>query len=173
MDLPDSYSLALIDFELPLLKQTADLCDQMMEQLDRKAASSENPDQFGIYDRWEYVVGLGFVGCQRYFDATCNGRGVAKANALAMGPVHRSGQTFVAIMNAAANHWKHHSEDALRPTDGAARQRRAIFAKLGVDPDSSYATANLLFALTSPGQARIGRLLPFLMQWSAVAASPT
>ncbi len=116
-----------------------------------------------MFDRREHVTGFGFAACQNYVASLTGRSGVSKQDALQIGPSHRTGRPFVALINAAANYWKHSPE--WNGADAAPAHRTAtLLTSLGVR-SSEYALANCLHELVRPLPARFGTLVPFLTQW--------
>jgi hypothetical protein len=154
-----------LNFDLDFLRDAVALVDARLDRLYREARTSPDPDEFGIFDQIEYLVGFGFIACQTYATAVACRRKIDKREALALGPRHRTGRSMVQLVNAAANHWKHSPEWSLdAPTIQAAPTLEAI-SSLGVDTNGSYPLANTLHEILTPHQARFANLIPFLTQW--------
>lgn len=156
-----------LDFDLNFLNGAATLVDASLDHLEGKADTSPDPDTFGIFDEMEYITGFGFVACQTYATAVMS-RGKFKGKkreALAFGPVHRTGQPIIQLINAAANHWKHSSEWSLDTPSTQTKQTLEVISSLGVDSSRSYPIANMLHQILAPHPARITNLIPFLTQW--------
>jgi len=151
----------ILDFDLPLLEEVAVILDAQLDRLELEARGTDNPDDFGIFDRAQHVTGLGFAACQNYI-ASRTGR-VSKRLAFQVGPTHRTGQPMVALVNAAANYWKHSAQwgETLTPLE---QQTAEFFSSLGV-PLLGYCLTNYLYELVRPLPARFGTLLPFLVHW--------
>lgn len=69
----------------------------------------------GVLEYGEFLAGMSFAVCQKYIAATLGGLNsadwkVEKKAALDIGPIFKSGITFVAAINAGANYWKHSDE---------------------------------------------------------------
>ena len=143
------------------------MVDASLERLDGKGAVSPDPDAFGIFDEMEYIIGFGFVACQTYATAVVSRSKFKskKHEALVLGPKHRTGQSVIQLINAAANHWKHSPEWSLDTPTTQAKQTLKVISSLGVDTNGSYPVANMLHEILAPHQARFENLLPFLMQW--------
>ena len=107
-----------LDFHREFLESAVDLVDAQLDRIDLEVLESTDPDSFGVFDRAEYLTGLGFAACQTYLAATI-GRRVDHARALELGPMHVCGRPIAALVNAAANHWKHSPEWSL---DAPSRQ---------------------------------------------------
>lgn len=161
-----------VDFDLRLLEELLALLDRHLARLEQHAAVVADPDAEGFLDSMEQVVGLGFAACQTYLVTRSAFKGASKTDTLDLGPVHRCGQPIVAIVNAAANYWKHHGEWTVTASGKRARTEDVI-AALGVSV-SEYTTSNVLAELLRPLPARFTTLIPFLVQWSdALGATAT
>lgn len=153
------------DYDLDLLSQLLKVLDEQLDRFEDKCQSIEDADGFGLYDWAEHIAGIGFAACQTYIAATYPVTRVAKVDALRLDPLHSSsGRSVAAILNAAANFWKHHPEWPLEK--GTARQDavRAAFEDLGYAADGEYLLSGILTELTG-GQARFKSILPLLRQW--------
>ncbi len=157
----------ILDFDLDFLKEATALVDGRLEQLERKAEDSPDPDMYGVYDRAEYITGFGFVACQTYATGvmSLSKSKVEKRDALALGPKHRTGLTMIELINAAANHWKHSPEWSLDAPAPHAQKTLKVIAILGVNSHGSYPVANMLHHILTPHPARFANLIPFLTQW--------
>ena len=153
------------DFDIDFLRDATNLVDGRLEILDEWAESHPAPEMYGIYDNVEYITGFGFVACQTYITATISHSGIKKRDALDLGPRHRTGITFAALLNACANHWKHSAEWREQELHRDAKKTNEVIAELGVDPDGPYATVNALHSLLTPHPTRFAPVLPFLVQW--------
>jgi hypothetical protein len=162
----------LSEYELALLVSTVKFVDTQLAKLDRESRVVEHPDPSWLYDEGEYVIGLGFVSCQRFISVTCAASGTPKEKALEVGPLHRSKLPFVRIANAAGNHWKH-SDDDDRGTRRAPQRKSndEVFRQLGVDPEQPYVLSRTLAALLKPHPTCFKPLLPFLRQWRDIVLS--
>jgi hypothetical protein len=155
----------ILDFDLDFLEAAAALVDASLERLDTEVHASSDPDAFGTFDEIEYITGFGFVACQTYATAVVNRREVGKREALALGPMHRTGRSMAQLVNAAANHWKHSPEWCLDAPTSQAKQTLDVIQSLGVDTTGSYPVANTLHEILKPLPARFENLIPFLIQW--------
>jgi hypothetical protein len=165
MEISDSELFAELA-GISMVNETAQFCDQQLDRIDSRIDGSDDPDRDGYFDSAEHIMGIGFVACQRFIRVACNRVDPVKlAELMALGPLHGSGQSMVTIINAAANHWKHHDEDRGPSSDRPARVRLEVFARMNIDRESSYPLSCVLLKLVAPGPTRIGRLLPFLRQW--------
>jgi hypothetical protein len=160
----------ILDFDLDFLREATALVDGRLEQLERKAKASPDPDTYGVYDQAEYITGFGFVACQTYATGVVRwSKVVGKRDALALGPKHRrTGQTMIELIDAAANHWKHGPEWSLDAPSTRAQKTLKVIASLGVNTHGSYPVANMLHQILTPHPARFANLIPFLTQWRDV-----
>lgn len=155
----------VIDFDLQFLQELVGLLDVHIGQLESQATRIPDADAFGVFDSAEYIIGLGFVGCQGYLAATYGHLSVDKREALKVGPMHRCGKSFAELLNHAANFWKHHEEWVLHPDSAAQRRTLAGLAMLGEASSTDYPLSNALTALVFPRPARLQALLPHLEAW--------
>jgi hypothetical protein len=129
---------------------------------------SDTADWDLIGDECEFLVGLGFVASQRYLVSTSK----SKKTAIETGPRHPGGDTYAAILNAAANYWKHKDEwpdvavqnfdiSQFKKDDGPKIIR--IIEK--VTKWSEYTLTNLLAKLTEGNKPRFASLLPIIIEW--------
>jgi hypothetical protein len=159
------------DFDLAFLRDLCALLDSRLDQIQETIDASFDPDQMGHFDDFEYVVGMGFVACQRYLASTFGPHNVAKKAALSVGPRHSGGETLARILNAAANYWKHSDEwdsksTVFRNHAGLEpMQLETIRVVETVTPWGDYTCANLLAALTAPDEPRLQSLLPEIEEW--------
>ena len=154
----------LHEFDFSFLNEAATLVDSKLQLLELEAERDEDPDQFGIYDRTEYITGFGLVACQTYI-ATCVARKrLSKGDAFDLGPRHPGGQSIANLVNALANYWKHGSEWKV-PLSPRAQRTVDTISTLQVDVRASYVMANSLHALLRPAEPRIQQLIPLLKQW--------
>lgn len=156
-----------IDLEEEFLSETVELLDSQLGRLEESAEKSGDPDGFGLYDRIEYVTGLGFVACQNYIAswvgmAKAMG-GISKEDALSRGEIHRSGQPLAAIVYAAANFWKHRPDRIDEPKPHKATAD--ALTQLGVPFSAEYAVSRFLYELVRPLPQRFNALIPFLTRW--------
>src|SRR3954468_11933487 len=101
----------IFDHDLDLLSQLLAVVDQQFDKFEDEFQWSEEADAFGAYDWAEHIAGIGFAACQTYIAATYPLTHVIKGDALRVGPLHSSsGRPVAAILNAAANFWKHNPE---------------------------------------------------------------
>jgi hypothetical protein len=165
------------DYDLDLLSQLLNVLDEQLDKFENRCQSSEDADAFGLYDWAEHIAGIGFAACQTYIAATYPVTRMAKVDALRIGPLHgSSGRPVAAILNAAANFWKHHPEWPLEKSQTRQDAVRAAFEDLGYAADGEYPLSGILAQVTG-GQARFSSILPLLTQWRdqliGRAAQPT
>lgn len=86
------------------------MLDEKLADIDALMEKYADPDSDGLCDRGEYFIGLGFVAIQQYLVETIMFTGLSKSDAYKLGPKHPSGPTYVELINACANWWKHEPE---------------------------------------------------------------
>ena len=155
---------AMDGFDLLCLNDAAVFVDSKLELLDERAKQSRDPDSDGIYDRAEYLAGLGLVACQAYITESISMSNLDRGLALSLGPQHGSGQSIAALVNAVANYWKHMPEWSA-PLSRRAQATADVVSVLGVDVDSSYVVVNALAEIVRPHQPRVRHVVPLLSLW--------
>ena len=163
----------VIDFDLDLLVEVLGVIDRQLAALERKASESPDPDGFGYYCRMEGIIGLGFVACQQYINATYGQLGdpqKKKWDVIAAAPRHSEGRSFAEIVNAAANFWKHHDEWTGQRSDEA--RTREVLESL-VSSTNDYVMCNVLTSLVQPEEARFSSLVYQLTLWRDLQIKPT
>ncbi len=157
--------------ESSILDYDLDLFGDVAAALDRHISAAFDgidfgtADMMGLFDRAEYAAGLGFVASQAYLAATYGDLRVTKVAALSLGPSHGTGGKVVAMLNAAANFWKHSPEWQLQGNHpGRRRTVETLDAiSLAVNPD--YPLLGILGELTSVKEPRLLALVPLLAAW--------
>ena len=90
---------------------------------------------------------------------------VEKANAFSVGPCHKSGQRIAAIINHAANYWKHKEEWPLDKSPARKNRIRDAFDGLGFSVDSEYPLSGVLTEVVAPDAAAFTPLVAKLANW--------
>ncbi|MBT7060460.1 MAG: hypothetical protein HN976_35525 [Lentisphaerae bacterium] len=126
-------------------------------------AECGDPDQFGYLDAAEYLAGVALVAAQRYLSATLPSSGLSKKEALDLPPTLPSGQTCVALINGAANFWKHGEEWSDPPTIQQALTARTV-ESAGIEAQE-YVCTEALAALVGLEQRPFLRLRELLAEW--------
>ena len=148
-----------------LLDELLDVLDNHWQQIDADIRTSPDPDSFGEFDRGEHLAGLAFVACQTYIAATCSRNRCTKPEGLALGEDLAPGITRAALVNHAANYWKH----CLDPGDDSRRDRtREAFRTAGVPLDDSYPLSNVLAALVGHSSSPLRRLGEVVIEWGTI-----
>jgi len=153
----------IADFDMKPLCGQLERLDQEWASLHAAMENCPDPDQFGYYDRAEYLAGFAFVACQRYITATYPYAHMKKKDALSLPPTHPTGATFVALIDAAANYWKHFPEWKTRPEAKHVSTVRTI-ESCGVAVEG-YVCCNILFLLVGVKPSPFSRLLKNLVDW--------
>lgn len=158
------------DRELQLLSELLNIIDGKVVEINNLISKSLDPESDGLTDRGEYFIGVGFSVIQQYLTDTLTLTGVSKRSALNVGPRYSEYFTFVAVVNAAANWWKHSAEwVGQKATSGLALQTQGIVAETAESLD--YPLSNVLAKLLGTNEITLSALLPNLVLWrSAVDA---
>ena len=106
------------DFEHDMLISVSRYIDQQLAALWDNMRKHEWLKENWL-DPCEYLAGIGFVAGQRFISASYPRSGLKRVPAISIGPKHKaSGWPIPAIVDAAANYWKHHDEWDKDPTTG-------------------------------------------------------
>lgn len=158
----------VIDFDLDLLVEILGVVDRQIAMIEVAISRCPDPDGFGHLDRLEGIIGLGFVACQQYINATYGQLAISKDEkrwqVVASPRLHSCGRAFAEITDAAANYWKHHDEWPGAENKGhEARTREAIEALTPSTVD--YVLSNILHDLARPKQPRFSSVIYELKLW--------
>lgn len=155
------------DFDLHVLVELLGVIDKQIERIEVEVSRSHDADGFGCYDRMEGIVGLGFVACQQYINATY--AQLAKPSekrweVVGSPPTHRCGKSFAQIADAAANLWKHRDEWPSQAKNARERRTRDVVDALTPSTDV-YVLCNLLYKVSLPEPPRFLPILDALERW--------
>ena len=146
------------DLYLKSLKDKIRFIDTYLESLEREAEASSDPDMFGIYDTIEDIKGFGFVACQKYIRSTSCHYNYKIKNALDLGPKHKTGRSFVCLIDGYANYWKHEGEKVYEET-------KETVESIGTRVCNPYPVADGFYKMVNPQPLRFSTLLPLLKEW--------
>jgi hypothetical protein len=152
------------DLELSSLKDGLTLINKRFQDINHEISKSRDPDTDGLLDRGEYFVGLGFTVIQQHLTESLIYTGVKKSKAFDLGSKHSSGHTYIAILNACANYWKHEpewysSEKISKDTERTQNTINSIY-------DGEYPLANILALISPTDKCDLEGLLPFIKDWT-------
>jgi hypothetical protein len=119
------------DFGRESLDETCALVDARVASLLDLLRERPESGHLDLPEVIEYLIGLGFAACQGYTTGVCAETGVSRQQALDLGLHHSSGPTIAALVNHAANWWKHCDEWS-DPPDTSAQQTIEGLAALGI-----------------------------------------
>jgi hypothetical protein len=152
------------DGEIQLLSELLAILDDKVVEISGLIAASVDPESDGLADRGEYFIGVGFAAIQQYLTDTLTFTGISKSCALDIGPRHSDELTFVAVVNAAANWWKHSAEWVGQPAQKElALKTQEIVIEVSCTED--YPLSNVLANLQSESEITLSALLPNLVLW--------
>ena len=154
-----------MDYNIDLLDHVLQVIDKQLEGIVLESTEIEDPDQFGYFDKAEHITGLGFVSCQWYIASTLGLLRMKKAQALLIGPLHRSGLSVVAIINHAANYWKHHGEWSINKETYNQRRIVEAFNRVGFSIGTDYPLSGILTEIVVPHEIRFAPLMKLLEIW--------
>lgn len=152
------------DREMQLMSEVLATIDSKLAEVLRLIAVSADPESDGLTDRGEYFIGVGFSVIQQYLTDTLTLTGVSKKRALDIGPRYSEKFTVVAVVNAAANWWKHSAEWVGKSVkDKVALNTQEIVSEVANAED--YPLSIVLSELQDKDQISLGALLPNLVLW--------
>jgi hypothetical protein len=152
------------DYNLELLREVLETLDNGLVRLDRMAEQGADPDEEGLVEPREHLLGVGLAACQRYLASTAAFVHLPKTEALQYGPRHRSGETLVALVNAGANFWKHADEWAMPRHTSLQALTLGTLSVLGVDHAEAPLDAVFRSLCLDPSPKLVA-LLPHLEAW--------
>ncbi|OCH13422.1 hypothetical protein [Aliivibrio sp. 1S128] len=151
------------DLKTRELTELLEMLDQKLSSLILESNKSEDSDALGLYDRAEYFIGIGFVAMQQYIADTMFNSKVSKKNALNLGNKSPKGIPYIAIINFAANWWKHEAE---WDWFGEGEIDQQTFKDvLNVSGSVEYPLSNILSHLCSENELSLSLVIPKLESW--------
>ncbi len=93
-----------------------------------------------------------------------------KKDVLPKGPKHESGNTFVKIVDASANYWKHNSEWPLDKSCNRKEKIEAIFKMVSINDhpisvNDDYPLGNILFDLSHTEKEQFNAVFKKILEW--------
>ena len=150
-----------VDFDFGHLRAIAGTLDALLDDVQREIHESPDPDSFGVFDRGEALIGLGFVACQNYLVAR---KKLRPKSTYDSGPLHSSQYYIARIINEGANYWKHHPEWPHDESQFSTFQQRTVNVLKDVGVwQHDYKLSNLLTEIAST--MSFTSLLGQLDQW--------
>lgn len=148
--------------------------DVFIREIKEWARSHGDPEADDFCFEMEYIIGIGFVACQRYLSSTCALFRIGFKEGCRLPPLVRDGISFADAINATANYWKHHdgweddsdiqhekhTKETLHKQE---KHTKETLHKLGCDPPYIFVAAKILGDLS--GEILVESLLPRLMEW--------
>ena len=148
--------LDMFDFERDFLADVLRILGERLSHL-HSHVDWEHSEESYMFDPMEHLAGVGVVAAQRYLASICSWFSVSRDEALRLGP-QKKGVSVAAVVNAAANYWKH-----IEDGEGAIHQpTRKVLEQIGVTLDSSYCVSNALYEC---GFQQFDGLLQALVSW--------
>jgi len=152
------------DQELQLLTELLNDLDGKVAEVSNLISKSADPVSDGLTDRGEYFIGVGFSVIQQYLTDTLTLTGVNKRRAFDIGPRYSEEFTFISVVNAAANWWKHSAEWVGQETASrlALQTQRVV---MEITESLDYPLSNVLSKMLSTSEITPSALLPNLVLW--------
>jgi hypothetical protein len=156
----------MAEYDLELLEKMLAVVDEQLDIMEDAFQRMPEYEAFTQFDWAEHITGFGFVACQTYITATHTFLRITKRDAMKVGPKHpESGRPIVAVVNDAANFWKHYPEWSLQKNQKRQDIIRETFETFGFPAGGEYPLSGILTELTTPGNTRFGTLVVSLRQW--------
>lgn len=159
----------IVDQEFILLSEFIYLLDQKISRICNDMEKYSDPESVGLFERGEYFIGIGFVTIQQYLSDTLIFTGISKKCAFDLGPQYSNDLTFVAVLNAAANYWKHSPEWFADDVSIKTKKTQEIIFNVIDSPD--YPLSNILSKLIKSEHLAMSSLLPELLLWREAVVS--
>lgn len=159
------------DYDFYILAEMLEHLDVRVKAINSDISLSSDPDTDGLFDKGEYYIGVGFSLIQRYISSTYPQLNVKKKDALDLGEKIKSDLSYIKVINAGANYWKHEDEWGLMNCiikdvnllKGGAKNTINTIELL--TPWGSYTCSNLLAVLVGDKEFILSSLLPYLESW--------
>ncbi len=154
----------VVDPAYELLSELLYMIDEKLFDISTQITQSIDPESDGLTDKGEYFIGVGFTAIQQYLTETLILTKISKNFALYLGPKYSEKTTYVEIINAAANWWKHEAEwfPEGPKRSGSIKNAEVIYAAA---QSEQYFLSNLLANLVAPSKPSMCSLLPRLRAW--------
>ncbi len=159
----------VMDFDLDLLVEMLTIVDRQVEVVESQIRQSSDPDGFGICDTMEGVVGLGFVACQQYLNATWGQLakpGKKRWEVLALPPKHACGP--LVCRDHGCRRQLLETSRRMAYSEGKKKiledRTRDVISSL-FSPAGDYPLGNVLVHLARPRPARFASLVLELTKW--------
>lgn len=159
------------DYDFYLLTEMLEHLDVKVKKINSDISLSADPDTDGLFDKGEYYIGVGFSLIQRYISSTYPKSNIKKSDALELGEKIKSNLSYIKVINAGANYWKHEDEWGLMSSITKDVNSLKDAAKNTINtielltPWASYTCSNLLAALVGENEFVLSSLLPYLESW--------
>jgi hypothetical protein len=158
------------DADLVLLGRHLEILDTELRRINLAIQTSRDPESDGLCEAGEYFIGHGFIAIQRYLTTTRTALRIGASDAYSLPPNVQNGLPLAAVLNAAANYWKHVEEWVETLNVGKDSELRANALKTlqqieTVTPWADYTCANLLAALLDGKALELSSLLPEIEEW--------
>lgn len=158
----------IADHDLEFFGDVAQLLDQQLDALDADIAEHEDPDSFGLFDRMESLLGLGFIAAQNYLiQVVGERRRPLRERYFALGPRSPVGSSLAEVIYAASNYAKHHPEPLANKTTIAILESFGVWSSSIFERSwrQDYPLSHLFLDLMAPRRARLSEVAKSLEEW--------
>ncbi|MFQ2856754.1 hypothetical protein ACK3YY_04970 [Aeromonas caviae] len=154
-----------MDGELNILSDLLSLLDGQIHAVRLSMLRSIPPESEGLADRGEYFIGVGFAAIQQYLNDTLILTGVIKRQAFDIGPRYSMKFSFISVVNAAANWWKHSSEWVGEGKNNSKLAMNTQRIVMDISDSEDYPLSNVLSMLLGTTDINLSALLPNIILW--------
>jgi hypothetical protein len=159
-----------VDQELLFLSELLNDLDKKVVEVSNRISKSPKSESNGLTDRGEYFIGVGFCVIQQYLTDTLTLTGVRKKSAFDIGPRYSEEHSFISVVNAGANWWKHSAEwVGQETTNSLSTDTQRIISETAESID--YPLSNVLAKLLGTNKITLSALLPNLLVWRSAVDS--
>ena len=154
----------IYDPDYELLEDILRTLDHGWDVTAEASAKCSGPNEAEFIDRLEYIAGIGLTACQRYIASTYPYSGKNRKAAFLLPPMHSPGTSYVSLINAGANYWKHADEWELEPES----RRKTTLSTLKTalkEEEMGFLCSNLLCTLVGNDPLPFSRIQKLLIEW--------
>jgi hypothetical protein len=153
------------DYDLNMLDDLFHTLDKQWSDVMDASIECPDPDQFGLWDRIEYLAGIGLVACQRYLVCTYPQSRLTRTDAFSLPPTYSNGPTIVNLLNAGANYWKHVEERHWSAEPSLHKRTVDVITSAGLAVDADYLCSDMLDMITGKASKPFAAVSCMLVDW--------
>jgi len=164
----------LVICELSRLATHLKFLDSALLPINAAIKLSADPESDGLFERGEYLIGMGFVAAQRYIQTVYLAEGLKGDVALNLGEKVNDLGTHAHAIWQGANYWKHEEEWYHEVSCGRDLKRNAEATRDNLEYYTDwddYTCANLLSVILKGEELSLSALIPVLETWTAAVSA--